>query len=73
MKTASYILEEEQIDWVKTQAKESGNTSGSAVVRKVLADAMQKHVVVAKGRDGYFAGGSIIRQVLLVQEQVSSN
>jgi Ribbon-helix-helix protein, copG family. len=51
MKTASFELEEEQLDWLKRKALESGNTSRSAALRKVIADAMKQEVGLHEIKD----------------------
>ncbi|MHC1739707.1 MAG: hypothetical protein AB9897_01205 [Anaerolineaceae bacterium] len=54
MRTQSYVLEEEQIAWITKKAKESGKTSGSAVVRGVLSTAIatEKRMLAVQGLDG---------------------
>jgi hypothetical protein len=76
MKTAAYNLEEAQIQWVKDQAIKNGHTSGSAIVRVVLTDAMNsgKRVVVAQGLDGVLkVDKSLVNSPVRSTEQVSTN
>lgn len=53
MKTASYVLEQANIDYVKDRAKEiGGKCSDSHAMRVILTESMQIHMVAAQGRDG---------------------
>lgn len=42
MKTAAYVLQEEQIEWLKRKAEEAGNSTISAALRRVLREAMER-------------------------------
>ena len=44
MKTASFVLEEAQIDWVKEEAKRQGGTTASAIIRRLINKAMISQV-----------------------------
>ncbi|NMC30719.1 MAG: hypothetical protein GYA45_11685 [Pelolinea sp.] len=42
MKTAAYNLLDEQIAWIKKKAENQGKSTASAIVRKIISDAMEK-------------------------------
>ena len=44
MKTASFVLEEAQIDWVKEEAKRQGGTTASAIIRRLISDEMDRKI-----------------------------
>ena len=46
MKTAAYVLQEEQIEWLKHKAREAGQSTISAALRRVLREAMERDGVV---------------------------
>ncbi len=52
MKTASYVLREDQIEYVKECAEAAGSSTVSAAMRKILDASMQKRVVMVKGLNG---------------------
>lgn len=41
MKTASFVLQEIQIQWIKEEAQRQGGTTASAIVRRLINDARQ--------------------------------
>ena len=46
MKTAAYVLQEEQIEWLKRKAQEAGQSTISAALRRILREAMERDGVV---------------------------
>ncbi len=46
MKTAAYVLQEEQIAWLKEKAQQAGQSTASAALRRVLREAMERDGVV---------------------------
>lgn len=42
MKTASYVLREEHIEWLKKKAILAGYSTASSVLRRVLSEAMER-------------------------------
>lgn len=77
MKTASYVLEEQQIEFVKAQARESGGASESAVMRRILGEEIrrttEKRLVAVKGVDGNLRVDPSFGNSPVSQEQVSTN
>jgi hypothetical protein len=69
LKTASYNLKEEQIEYVKQCAKENGQSSDSAALRTIIDASMQRRVVVAKGANGRVR----IDESFASQQQVSTS
>lgn len=45
MKTAAYVLQEEQIEWLKQKAQQ-GSSNASWALRRVLREAMERDGVV---------------------------
>jgi len=74
MKTASYVLEEKHIEFIKEEAKQMGGSSESAAMRKVVGEAMEKRMVAAQGRDGVLrVDESLVNSPVRSTEQVSTN
>ena len=51
MKTASFVLEESHIDWIEAERRRQGNTSASAIIRRLVDAAMkmdQEQMVAAE-------------------------
>ena len=44
MKTAAFVLEEPQIEWVKEEAARQGGTTASAIIRRLINKAMISQV-----------------------------
>ncbi len=44
MKTASYVLEESHINWIERERRRQGNTSASAIIRRLVDAAMREDV-----------------------------
>lgn len=52
MKTASFVLEESHIDWIEAERRRQGNTSASAIIRRLVSNEMarEQEVIESKSR-----------------------
>ena len=58
MKTAAYVLQEEQIAWLKEKAKQAGWTTASSALRRVLREAMER-----EGSDQTLPREALLRKI----------